>query len=261
MKTIKHFYLAMILVLFTIQVNHAQNVGDTAPDFSFNDLDGNTFTLSEQEGKVVFIFLFGNSCPSCLSVGNKTETEIYQVFNENPDFVAVGLDVWDGSSNTVSVSSFKEQTGITFPLLIKAGSVLSEYGSTYDRLLVVDKEGILRHKGTTYVSNDIDNAKSVIQEYLTVMTSSSGLLANTKVKVYPNPASTFIRVSFENGQAQHLTFKIYQPDGKIIQKQNMQVSKGTQDILLDISDFGQGIYFLGIDDGSRPIYHSRFIKN
>jgi hypothetical protein len=57
--------LIMILVLLAgillapgtaAAVVHA---GDVAPDFSKTDLDGNTQTLSQYQGKVVFMFLLG----------------------------------------------------------------------------------------------------------------------------------------------------------------------------------------------------------
>jgi peroxiredoxin len=37
----------------------AQNVGDPAPNFSYNALGGGQITLSDHQGKVVYIFFFG----------------------------------------------------------------------------------------------------------------------------------------------------------------------------------------------------------
>ena len=43
---------------------------------------------------------------------------------------------------------------------------LSAYQTTYDRLLVIDKDGILVHKGVVVASNDIDNAVAAIVQSL-----------------------------------------------------------------------------------------------
>jgi hypothetical protein len=112
------------------------------------------------------VFTFGNTCPSCIAIGPEVEQNIHQAFKDNPDFVIVGLDTWDTSSSTASVTGFKNSTGITFPLAIKASSVAALYQTTYDRLLVIDKNGILRHKGGVVVSNDLNNALEIIQTRL-----------------------------------------------------------------------------------------------
>ncbi|MCB2211886.1 peroxiredoxin family protein [bacterium] len=46
-------------VLLTTLPAYALNVGDPAPDFTLQDTDGNWHTLSDYEGKVVFLFFMG----------------------------------------------------------------------------------------------------------------------------------------------------------------------------------------------------------
>ena len=146
-----------------------QKEGDPAPDFMVELQGGGTFKLSAHEGKVVFVFLFGNTCPSCVSAGADVETSIYQVFKEDTaNFTAIGLDTWDTSSNETSVSGFKKKTGISFPLGLKAGDIAANYENTYDRLMVIDRQGILIHKGALVARNDIDNAVEAINLSLTV---------------------------------------------------------------------------------------------
>ena len=184
----------VLITIISFNGNAQISEGQAAPDFSFTSTDGETFTLSDHKGKVVFMFLFGNNCPSCLTVGGKTESDIYDAFKDNSDFVAVGLDQWDNSSNLASVSSFRSRTGISYPLLIKAGSISTTYGTTYDRLLVVDKDGILRHKGTSGASNDIQNAIMAIQEYL-MPASIDKDMASLSLRVFPNPVSEFAELN------------------------------------------------------------------
>ncbi len=46
-------------VLLTVSPGYALNVGEMAPDFTLQDTDGNWHTLSDYEGKVVFLFFMG----------------------------------------------------------------------------------------------------------------------------------------------------------------------------------------------------------
>jgi len=143
-----------------------QDVGNPGPDFTVSLQGGGTYNLADQAGKVVFVYLFGNTCPFCIGSGPSIESTIYQAFKGNSDFTAIGLDTWNSSSNESSVSSFRNKTGITFPLAIKAGSVASDYETTYDRIMVIDKHGKLFHKGIVAAGNDINNAVTAITQSL-----------------------------------------------------------------------------------------------
>ena len=72
-----------ISLAITIAISAAcllgQDVGDDAPEFSYQNLTGDTVKLSDYQGKVIFLYLFGNGCPSCRSFGNDTETKVEQV--------------------------------------------------------------------------------------------------------------------------------------------------------------------------------------
>jgi len=153
-------------VIHNVTVAAAPEVGDPAPDFTVDLLDDGKFTLSEHEGKVVAVFLFGNTCPYCIASGPSIESSLYQEFMDDPNFVMIGVDTWDGSSNETSVSGFRNSTGITFPLALKAGHVASTYGTTYDRLLVINAEGTLVHKGVAPTSSDLGNAIQVVENSL-----------------------------------------------------------------------------------------------
>lgn len=177
----------------------AQNVGDTAPAFSYPALGGGEIRLADHSGKVVFVFLFGNTCPFCLAVGNQTETEINNAFGSNPSFQAIGLDMWTSSSTTASVSSFRSRTGITYPLGLQAGGMASLYGTTYDRLVVIGADGVIRYKGTSNVSSTLQAAKSVVNDLLATITldTEDGPEPTFALQQpYPNPSAGRTTVSY-----------------------------------------------------------------
>ena len=168
MKTILKFALlfASILVISSCEKKKVEpaKTGEVAPDFSLTDLDGNTRKLSDYKGKVVVLFLFGNTCPSCIAVGPQIQSKIADKYASNSNFVILGLDQWNGTKSVVE--SFKSKTGIKFPLLLNASSVQDAYSTQYDRLLVIDKDGFLRFKGGQFATNDIDNVISTVDKHL-----------------------------------------------------------------------------------------------
>jgi peroxiredoxin len=137
---------------------------EAAPDFALESLDGSTVQLSDFENKVVVLFFLGDQCPLCRAIGPSVEKELNVNYLNRDDYVILGLDVWDGNSN--SVRSFKDATGISFPLLLKASGTGSDYNTTYDRLVVINKNGGIVHKGTRAVANDLNTVKSKIDELL-----------------------------------------------------------------------------------------------
>ncbi|MFT4603885.1 MAG: peroxiredoxin [Rhodothermales bacterium] len=195
--------LLLALSLFVLPAA-AQTVGQTAPDFFFPQLGGGTVRLSDHQGKVVFVFLFGNTCSFCLAVGHRTESEVNGVHGGNPSFQAVGLDMWTSSSSTASVTSFKNRTGVSYPLGLQAGSMAHLYGTTYDRLLVIGADGILRFKSSSNVSSSLDAAKAVVADLLATIALDSEDQPNADFSLatgYPNPFSSGLEIAFQTPSA------------------------------------------------------------
>ena len=138
--------------------------GEDAPDFSLTDLDGNTVKRSDFDGKVLVMFFFGSSCPSCIGVGSQIQAQLVDVYKSNDDFAIIGLDQWNG--NISAVSNFKTSSNVNFPLLLNASSVGASYEVSYDRLVVVDKVGKIRFRGNNLASTDLSKTVDVVKEYI-----------------------------------------------------------------------------------------------
>lgn len=135
-----------------------------APAFSLNSSDGRLVNLSDYSGKVVVLFFFGNSCPSCKAAAPSIESKLAAPYASNSNYQIIGLDQWDG--NAASVQSFKTTTGVSFPLLLSASSTAAAYKTTYDRLVVIDKSGNIAFSGTKLASSDTDAVKAKVDELL-----------------------------------------------------------------------------------------------
>lgn len=138
--------------------------GVKAPDFNLNSSDGKQVKLSDYNGKVVVLFFFGNTCPSCKAAAPSIESKLTTPYASNTNYQIIGLDQWDG--NLAAVQSFRSTTGVSFPLLLTASSVAANYKTTYDRLVVINKKGEIAFTGTKGAASDADAAKAIVDQLL-----------------------------------------------------------------------------------------------
>jgi len=240
-----------------------QDVGEDAPEFSYQSLTGDTVKLSDYNGKVVFLFLFGNGCSNCKLIGNDTETKVQQVYGDRDDFQALGLDTWNSSSSVTTVTAFQSTTKITYPLLLKAGDMESNYSTTYDRVIVIDREGKIRHKGSTVVYNDLDNAVSVIEGLFS--TTGTGDLDGAKGApvsgVYPNPVDENASIRLTLQKEASVDMRIFNLTGQeILSLGKETLPSGNHVREIPAGDLPAGIYMVRTFI-SGQVYTSKMVVN
>ena len=214
----KHLIWSLLFLILTVHSIMAQTVGSPAPNFTLTGLDGKTYTLSELKNKVVYVFLFGADCPLCRQSAPNTESGIHKKYMENPNFVALGIDTWDRSN--AAVINFRNQTGLTYPLLTKGSSVLSSYSATYDRNLVINGDGTLIYKGTGPAGNDIAAVATAIEQALSTASSNENTPIARNFELmqnYPNPFNPSTSIRFTLQKAGSISLAIYSVDGRLIQ--------------------------------------------
>lgn len=245
----KLFASVMIILSLGMISLYGQAVGEAGPDFKVDLLGGGTFALADQQGKVVLVFLFGNSCGPCRAVGPTVESSIYQEFKNNDAFTAIGLDTWDSSSSESSVGGFRDATGITFPLAIQAGSVAAAYSTTYDRLMVIDQNGILIHKGVVLASNDVDITIDAINQSLSTVGIGDAASGFSPLRVYPVPATDVIHLEAAE------TIRgvvLYDVAGKLVLEESYDPGNTANSRTVSLGSLPEGLYFYTIRlEGSR----------
>lgn len=256
MKTI-NYIITFIFLLPTALFG--QEEGTTAPDFELTSINDNSFKLSDQREKLVVLFLFGYNCPSCIGFAPKSESDLFQQYNSRDDFVMVGIDTWGGSKS--QVESFKTRTEVSYPLLLKGGDVAKSFNTTYDRLLVIDKEGIIRHNNTnTLAGNDLSAVLEVIDQYIdnVIMSVDNNDINNNIFRIYPNPASSFLIVDLlKDVSDTNPVLTIYDVTGKKIHYK--ELSKDDKNADIDISHLPNGLYYVNLDvESYRGVY--KFMK-
>ncbi len=126
------------------------NIGDTAPDFTLKDGDGNDWTLSDHRGRVVVLLFYpGDNTPVCTK-------QLCSVRDHWSEYQATGAEVVGISTDTVeSHKVFAEQNQLPLRLLSDTDrSVSSKYdmrswlpGRSARGVVVIDRQGkIVHHK-------------------------------------------------------------------------------------------------------------------
>ncbi|HMS39829.1 MAG TPA: peroxiredoxin [Pyrinomonadaceae bacterium] len=125
-------------------------IGDEAPDFTLNDLDGDSWSLREHKGKtVVLLFYPGDDTPVCTK-------QLCSVRDNWSQYQATGAEVVGISTDSVgSHKSFADKYSLTLKLLSDENAeVVNEYevkswipGRSARAVVVIDKNGkIAYHK-------------------------------------------------------------------------------------------------------------------
>lgn len=111
----------MVLVMLVCTSAAAESVvpaeiGQPAPDFEVQTLDGETFRLSDCRGKVVFLNIWATWCPPCVR-----EIPDIQALSEaySDDLVVIGVSM----ESEQTVRDFVEENGYTYSFGIDDGSI------------------------------------------------------------------------------------------------------------------------------------------
>lgn len=121
----------------------APRQGFLAPNFSLQDLQGETITLSELRGRPVLINLWATWCPPCRAEMPDMQI-VYEAYRERGLVIlAINATYQDSAS---AAASFVDEYGLTFPILMDtSGETSRKYQMrALPTSFFVDGEGIIR---------------------------------------------------------------------------------------------------------------------
>ena len=120
-------------------------VGDPAPDFTLQDLDGKEVTLSSFKGKkVVMLDFWATWCNICKREMPVLESVYKEYRDKGVEFFGIALD-----ENLKLIRKIIKDKGVTYPTLIDQGAKVAtevyQLAGPIPLKVVIDCEGVLRY--------------------------------------------------------------------------------------------------------------------
>lgn len=146
----------------------ALKIGDTAPDFTLKDSDGNEVSLSSYKGKPVVVLFFP------LAFSGVCTKELCSVRDNFSDYEKLGADILAISVDSFfTLGQFKSQQNLNFALLSDFNKDTAKaYGAFYEDFLgykgvakrsafVVDKSGKIAYAEVLEKASELPNFEAV----------------------------------------------------------------------------------------------------
>ena len=132
-------------------------IGQTAPDFTVDMLDGDKITLSDLRGDVVLLTFWDPECPTCQKQMDVAEERIVKRLQDNSVHY---LPISRGYTREY-ISDYCSSRGYDFPIgLDPQKRIYGLYATKYvPRSFVIDRQGIIRH---IYVEYELDALDAIL---------------------------------------------------------------------------------------------------
>lgn len=132
-------------------------VGQVAPDFTVEMLDGQRIRLQDLRGGVVLLTFWDPECPSCRSLMAATPSRIVERMERaGVEYIPISR----GYSRAV-IADFCQSNGYTFPVgLDPDKSIYRLYATKFvPRSFLIDKKGVVR---SLYVEYELDQLDEIL---------------------------------------------------------------------------------------------------
>lgn len=126
-------------------------VGDKAPDFVLEDMEGNKHKLSEYEGEGVFLNFWGTWCKPCVKEMPAMDRQFTEYKDQGVNVLAVNI-----AQSDFEVQSFADRFDLSFPIAIdRSKSVMTAYNiRPLPTTVLVNPEGDIQRIVTGEMSEE-----------------------------------------------------------------------------------------------------------
>jgi thiol-disulfide isomerase/thioredoxin len=240
------------------------DAGEDVPDFTLSTLytDPDTeifteesFTLSEQKGKVLWIQIFGTWCPACPSAEVDMQNTIIKEFIDNPEVETYVLNENQKDRDPEDwVKLWTSQYYQRAPMLYDAdgtvGSTIFSQPSIgnmpFGRGFIIDQDGKV---AKTFFGHQPQMVISTIYDLLNTTETSTVEINNIAngITLSPNPVLDVLNISFTESETP-ITIRIFNSTGRELKETKL---KDASHYEIDSSNWPKGVYFVNAQfDGS-----------
>ena len=156
--------LLLSSVIFAQDESTHVKEGEVAPDFVIKTLDGQTQSLSDLEGKVVWLTFFATWCPPCRKELPHLD-KLYKELGENESFE---LFVIGREHDAAELGKFKKEQNFSFPLVPDPERVIfSKYAEqNIPRNFIINKEGRIVEASVGFNEDDFNKKVEKLKKLL-----------------------------------------------------------------------------------------------
>ena len=154
----------------TGESDNAESDRAKAYDFILTDQYGNTHTLADYEGKVIFLNFWGTWCPPCRAEMPDIQ-KLYEEYSDQGDAAEVVIlgaaaPGMGQEGSREEITSFMEENGYTYPVLMdETYEMFNWYGITaFPTTFMIDREGYVYGYVSGQMTEDIMH--SIIEQTL-----------------------------------------------------------------------------------------------
>lgn len=147
MRKIAWFMIPLILAIFVfVSVGNARAIEEDplAPDFTLEDLNGTKLSLSDFEGKVLFLNFWATWCPPCRA----EIPDFIEVYDKYKDMGIAILGISVDQISAKKVGEFVKKNKMNYPVAMATKKLFQDYPSpgAIPTTLVIDGMGKIRYK-------------------------------------------------------------------------------------------------------------------
>ena len=237
-----------VVSIFTAQTTVAQTTG---MDFNRKDCDGTNQHLFADlnAGNVVILEFFMNNCSSCITAASKINPMKSNILSQYPGKVKSYSIGYTNSYSKTLVKTWANTNSVGSIPMDSGSAQVAYYGGFGMPTIVI--LGGTNHAllGSPYIGFSTTDTTMMATDIRNYLNGTTAIKENTnlisELSVYPNPANTEAKVSFNLKSSAHLMIELIDITGKVVAKLvDEDVESGVVTKTINTSNIATGNYTL-----------------